>query len=224
VDGLSCESTDSKTWAGARATNGIKSGKYYYEATIQGTGICRLGWSTMAAHLELGKDSHGFGYGGTGKKSISNTYEDYGGTYGDKDTMGCYLDLENKTISYSKNGRHLGIAFHIPESMKGSVLFPSIVFKGAGAVLNFGGTLPFKSFHQDDIYKNYLSLMEGSIVDIVEGSSKEVHIYTYIYIYIYICLKINKKLCICVYMYSYMFKYIHIHICIYIYIYIGFSN
>jgi ATP-dependent RNA helicase DDX1 len=32
-------------------------------------GLCRFGWSTRAASLDLGTDRQGFGYGGTGKKS-----------------------------------------------------------------------------------------------------------------------------------------------------------
>lgn len=30
------------------------SGKYYYEATVTDEGLCRVGWSTQAASLELG--------------------------------------------------------------------------------------------------------------------------------------------------------------------------
>lgn len=39
---------------------------------------CRVGWSTQAASLDLGTDKHGFGYGGTGKKSHVRQFEDYG--------------------------------------------------------------------------------------------------------------------------------------------------
>lgn len=84
---LSCSSAAEKLWAGGRATHGAKAGKYYYEVIIQGTGICRVGWSTMSAHHELGKDAHGFGYGGTGMKSINGTFEAYGGKYGDGDVV-----------------------------------------------------------------------------------------------------------------------------------------
>jgi ATP-dependent RNA helicase DDX1 len=112
-DGKHAASTADKIWAGARATHGVKGGSYYYEATIHGNGICRLGWSSMAAHLELGKDAHGFGYGGTGKKSLNNGFEDYGEKYVNGDTIGCYLNWGDKTVSFSKNGKFLGPAFQV---------------------------------------------------------------------------------------------------------------
>mgnify|MGYP002051673489 CR=1 FL=1 len=40
------------------------------------------------ARLELGVDRGGFGFGGTGKKSHSNKFEDYGGAYGKGDVIG----------------------------------------------------------------------------------------------------------------------------------------
>jgi ATP-dependent RNA helicase DDX1 len=41
-------------------------GKYYYEAEVTDEGLCRVGWSTRAAALDLGTDAHGYGFGGTG--------------------------------------------------------------------------------------------------------------------------------------------------------------
>lgn len=82
-------------------------------------GLCRIGWSTRAASLELGTDKfarsmwlnylllfvcvtvvfacmltlrHGFGYGGTGKKSHNRQFDDYGGPFGLGDHIGCALD------------------------------------------------------------------------------------------------------------------------------------
>lgn len=54
----------------------------YYEAKITDEGLCRLGWATRAAGLELGTDKQGFGFGGTGKKSFAKSFEDYGEKFG----------------------------------------------------------------------------------------------------------------------------------------------
>jgi ATP-dependent RNA helicase DDX1 len=127
----------------------FRSGIYYFECTITGpsTGIPRLGWSTKAANLELGKDSHGFGYGGTAKKSFNNSFEDYGEKYSTSDTIGCLLDLTVGEISYTKNGQPLGVAFRLnPNSGTGhasstsseTVYFPAILLKGTSVELNFG--------------------------------------------------------------------------------------
>ena len=53
-------------------------GKYYYEATVTDEGLCRVGWSTLKATLDLGTDKEGFGFGGTGKKSFGRQFDTYG--------------------------------------------------------------------------------------------------------------------------------------------------
>jgi len=133
-----------KQWTGGRATHGAKAGKYYYEATLSGGGIGRLGFSTMAGHHEIGRDLHGFGYGGTAMKSHNGSFDKYGEPYGDNDVIGCLLDLTKQEVSFSKNGKSLGKAFDIPESMKGSAIFPAYVLKGGAVHLNFGQQ-PFKT-------------------------------------------------------------------------------
>ena len=45
-------------------------------------GLCRVGFATRAAKLDIGTDRHSFGYGGTGKKSHDRKFEDYGRPYG----------------------------------------------------------------------------------------------------------------------------------------------
>lgn len=134
-----------KQWTGGRATHGTKKGKYYYEATVVSKGICRFGFSTMAAHTELGRDTHGFGYGGTGMKSHKNAFEKYGENYGEGDTIGCYLDLDESKprIVYSKNGSILGEAFKLDENVRKMAMFPAYVLKGAKVNINFGQE-PFK--------------------------------------------------------------------------------
>lgn len=41
-------------------------------------GLCRVGWSTDKASLDLGTDKFGFGFGGTGKKSFGKQFDSYG--------------------------------------------------------------------------------------------------------------------------------------------------
>lgn len=54
------------------------AGRYYYEATVTDEGLCRVGWSTDKATLDLGTDKFGFGFGGTGKKSWGKQFDSYG--------------------------------------------------------------------------------------------------------------------------------------------------
>ena len=53
-DGLLCQSREQRAWQGCRSTVGVARGRHYYEATVTDEGLCRLGWSTTSATLELG--------------------------------------------------------------------------------------------------------------------------------------------------------------------------
>ena len=54
-DGVLCQSRDHKLWYGCRSTLGVTRGQYYYEAEVTDEGLCRVGWATSAATLELGQ-------------------------------------------------------------------------------------------------------------------------------------------------------------------------
>lgn len=54
--------------------------------------------------MDLGTDKEGLGFGGTGKKSFGRQFDSYGESFGLKDVIGCFLDLDNNEIKWSKNG------------------------------------------------------------------------------------------------------------------------
>mmetsp|Transcript_26416 Transcript_26416/g.39193 ORF Transcript_26416/g.39193 Transcript_26416/m.39193 type:complete len:741 (+) Transcript_26416:51-2273(+) len=168
--GLRCESNAQKQWAGTRASHGIRKGKYYFECTVRGGGICRVGWSTKTSSLELGKDAHGYGYGGTAKKSHSNTFEDYGIKYGDGDCVGCYLDMDQGRVVYTVNGESQGLAFNLTDVDRSAVLFPAVLLKGCAVELNFGGS-PFSYPPTPDVS----SIVQAAGTDIMEASSPALH-------------------------------------------------
>ncbi|XP_065839715.1 ATP-dependent RNA helicase DDX1-like [Oscarella lobularis] len=140
-DGLLCQCREQKAWQGCRSTLGVsKSGKYYYEATVTDEGLCRLGWATGRSLRELGKDKQSFGFGGTGKKSHGSQFDDYGEPFGKNDTLGCYIDLDSKSVHYSKNGKDLGEAFHIGKDIEESAFYAAVTLKNAEIEFNFGDT------------------------------------------------------------------------------------
>ena len=141
-DGLRCQSREFKEWHGCRSTTGVKNpGKYFYEAIVTDEGLCRVGWSTPQAKLDLGTDRFGYGFGGTGKKSNNRQFDDYGETFGMHDVVGCCLDLDKYEISFYKNGVFLGLAFRLDNSMKNETFYPAVVLKNAEMLFNFGGSL-----------------------------------------------------------------------------------
>ncbi|XP_058832417.1 ATP-dependent RNA helicase Ddx1-like [Topomyia yanbarensis] len=141
-DGLRCQSREFKEWHGCRCTTGVRGkGKYYYEATVADDGLCRVGWSTEKANLALGTDKFGFGFGGTGKKSNCQQFDSYGDAFGKMDVIGCLLDLDKGEISYTKNGKALGLAFRITDSnLRNAKFFPAVVVKNSEMAFNFGET------------------------------------------------------------------------------------
>ena len=140
-DCTTCEVNSEKQWAGVRASHGVKTGRYYFEVTVLGDGLARIGCSTLAAHLEIGKDSYGFGYGGTGMISHAGKFESYGVKFSKDSVVGCYIDLTDKIISYSVDGKDLGKAFDIPKNLaSSSILFPTILLKNCKVQTNFGAS------------------------------------------------------------------------------------
>ncbi|UYV62061.1 DDX1 [Cordylochernes scorpioides] len=165
-DGLTCQSREFKEWHGCRSTKGVQNnGKYYYEAKVTDEGLCRVGWSTLAAALDLGTDKQGFGFGGTGKKSFGKQFDSYGESFGMHDVIGCYLDLDNGIIKFSKNGKDLGNAFNIPPNLRKSAFYAAVVLKNAEMEFNFGST-PFKYPPPND----YVALSKASKENVVNST------------------------------------------------------
>ncbi|KAG7172439.1 ATP-dependent RNA helicase Ddx1-like [Homarus americanus] len=167
-DGLRCQSRDPKSWQGVRCTKAVTGkGKYYYEALVSDEGLCRVGWATPTASLDLGTCKSGFGYGGTGKKSNCKQFDEYGESFGLKDVIGCYLNLDNMEIHFSKNGVDLGKAFTLRSEFKNSVFHPSLVLKNAEMSFNFGAT----SFKHPP-KAGYIALCEASKDCVVSSGVK----------------------------------------------------
>ena len=59
---------------------------------------------------------------------FSNNFS-YGGPFGKGDYLGCYLDLDNLEIYYTKNGQDLGLAFSISRHQQTQTFFPAVVLK-----------------------------------------------------------------------------------------------
>ena len=161
--GTKVQARDDKAWAGGRATTGVTAGKHYYESTVTDDGLVRVGWSTKSGkNDQLGSCKFSFGFGGTGKKSHAGKFSDYGPnggvSYVKGDTVGCLLDCDTGTITFTKNG--MGIqsgddsrafsfdakSFFLSKNKKDKIaLFPAVCLKNAECELRFGiGSNKFK--------------------------------------------------------------------------------
>jgi len=170
-DGLTCQSREQREWHGSRATRGVTSrGKYYFEATVKDEGLCRVGFSTDQASLDLGTCRFGFGFGGTGKKSNNKQFDSYGRAFGKEEVIGCYLDLDSLEIYYTINGEDHGLAFSINSQFRGNTFYPAVVLKNAEMQFNFGDS-PFK--HKPfEGYKGFTSADEKNVtINTKKGSN-----------------------------------------------------
>ena len=94
----------------------------------------RVGFATEDGKLEIGTDANSWGFGGTGKKSWKRKFENYGESFKEGDTIGCYLDFEEKAISFSKNGTTV-VLHSLKELTHNSKLIKRIMLAGLKSYL-----------------------------------------------------------------------------------------
>ena len=150
----------SQIWSGCRATHGARGGKVCYEVLVlentqvsakattpvQLQHLLRVGWSAVSQTYDLGDEACSYGYGGTGKSSQGGRFVNYGQPFGVGDVITCYLDLDGpqRSISFAKNGHHLGTCFPLAPDVvhRAGALFPHILCKNVKVRCNFGRSRP----------------------------------------------------------------------------------
>lgn len=85
-------------------------------------------------YLLPGEEPYSYGYGGTGKFSSNNKFQNYGEKYGEGDVIGVMLDMDAMApnISYLKNGQRMGVATTLRNykiGVKEFALYPHILSK-----------------------------------------------------------------------------------------------
>lgn len=93
----------------AEATYAVLVGKWYYEYEILSDGFTKIGWMDIAAKpdTKLGVDDKSYGFDGFLVKKWHQGAEQYGKEWKIGDIIGCFLDLNDRTISFSLNGELL---------------------------------------------------------------------------------------------------------------------
>ncbi|CAH8674519.1 unnamed protein product [Schistosoma haematobium] len=162
-NGRFVQAVENTGWQGFRVNKGIFGDRaYYYEVKIvEDSGLARIGWSFENGSLDLGIDCFGFGYGADrdgfgingsqGKKLHSDIIENYGEAFRKDDVIGCFLDLSNGIIQWSKNNRLFGPAYEIDKKLlkNNEPIYPAASLVDTTLELNYGD-LPFKYPPEDD--------------------------------------------------------------------------
>eukprot|EP01088_Endostelium_zonatum_P003362 TRINITY_DN1456_c0_g1_i1.p1 TRINITY_DN1456_c0_g1~~TRINITY_DN1456_c0_g1_i1.p1 ORF type:complete len:398 (-),score=110.86 TRINITY_DN1456_c0_g1_i1:25-1218(-) len=147
ADGLVVENTSTETRF-VKCNVLAKTGKWYFEVTINASisGSVCVGWALPtldSGHLKtnLGDDSLSWAYDIYRQRkchSSDSTSSWYGDYFSNGDTLGCKVDLEQKKISFSKNGNELGVAFEAGDLNPTDGLFPAAsIFRKAKLTFNF---------------------------------------------------------------------------------------
>lgn len=148
-----CEGGLSRLSACARASVGIKSGRYMFEA--------KMVEQFQHCHVRVGFSAEGSLYLGEADNSIYFDHEGFLGfnrrktkcsaPFGRDVIVGVLLNLDDKspnfnTISLFRDGRRVAQPQKLPEELQGKVLFPAVSFRNASMHCNFHApsvALPF---------------------------------------------------------------------------------
>ncbi|CAD5230370.1 unnamed protein product [Bursaphelenchus xylophilus] len=129
----------------AEATYKVNGGKWYFEFEVLTEGFMKIGWMDISAmpDTKLGLDDKSYGFDGYLCKKWHQGAETYGREWKVGDIVGCFLDLNDRTISFSLNGELLldpsgsEMAFDNVTPIDGFV--PAMTLSaGQRARLNFG--------------------------------------------------------------------------------------
>lgn len=125
----------------ARCNVHVTGGKWYFEVRLLTNGSMRIGWATESwtASEALGGDGEGWGFDGSqGRKYSSGNSESFASSgWHQGDIVGCLLDLDAGTISYTYNCEDLGVAFSGVAAKAG--LCPAVTLQRKQHLLfNFG--------------------------------------------------------------------------------------
>lgn len=94
----------------AERTYAVTSGKWYFEVEVLSPGPIRVGWATMnfSSCGQLGNDEFSWAFDcHSARKYHGGSSEAFGKTINVGEIIGCMVDINDKTISYSLNGELL---------------------------------------------------------------------------------------------------------------------
>ena len=129
----------------AEATYAVTVGKWYFEFEVMTDGFMKIGWMDIASSPEqqIGMDDRSYAFDGYLGRKWHQGPEVYGKEWKIGDVIGCFLDLNDRTISFSLNGELLldpsGSEMAFDNVMSGEGLVPAFTLgSGQRGKLNFG--------------------------------------------------------------------------------------
>ena len=145
---------------------------FYFEVLIKNDGkegdiIIGIGEKDITEKcLSLGSTSRSYGYHSKGKSHNNKKVNKYGENYIKGDIIGCGIDLENKSIFFTKNGKFLDYAFKdVNFEIGKGYLYPSVCMHTLNSeiMINFGKEnfkFDVKGYYENNLVKKYSELQK----------------------------------------------------------------
>lgn len=95
----------------------LTSGKWYYEVEVVTAGVMQVGWADHEFKGDssngdgVGDDKHSWAFDGCRQQKWNGDGSDYGLSWKEGDVVGCLLDVDAQTISFTLNGEPMPTAF-----------------------------------------------------------------------------------------------------------------
>ncbi|CAG9530378.1 unnamed protein product [Cercopithifilaria johnstoni] len=129
----------------AEALYAVSSGKWYFEFEVLTSGFMKVGWMDVSAQStdDIGMDDRSYGFDGYLARKWHQGSVTYGREWKIGDVVGAFLDLSDRTISFSLNGELLldpsGSEMAFDNVLVTDGFVPAMTFSaGQKAKLNFG--------------------------------------------------------------------------------------
>ncbi|KAJ8674034.1 hypothetical protein QAD02_005296 [Eretmocerus hayati] len=128
-----------------RANAGVYHGKWMYEVQLGSKGVIQIGWGTAQCKYNqesgVGDVINSYAYDGNRVRKWNISTYKYGEAWQSGDIIGSTIDLEEGAISFSRNGKDLGVAFGNISMGPGIVYFPTVSLAlTENLTANFGTT------------------------------------------------------------------------------------
>lgn len=138
-----CDVESHSNFSSVRANACVFAGKWMYEVTLGSGGIQQLGWATQECRFTneegVGDSPQSYAYDGKRVRKWNEGQHGYGQAWEAGDVIGCLIDLDERVVSFCRNGEDMGPAFENIGNRPGTAYFPALSLSmGERSVVNFG--------------------------------------------------------------------------------------